>query len=149
MRRPRVDGRPQRALAVSLALALPLALAGCEKLPAAPVMPNLPPTSTFFYTPVAPILAGQTVVAFNAVGSRDDDGTIASYVWNFGDGTPEETTTTPNATHIFPDTGSRCLDITYGVSLQVVDEQGGRGVATQPVKVTEPPAPTSSACTGR
>ena len=125
---------------------LALALVGCEKLPAAPATPNLPPTSSFFYSPVAPIYAGQTAVAFNAMGSRDGDGHIASYVWNFGDGTPEETTSTPASTHVFPDTASRCLDITYGVSLVVVDDQGERGVASMPVKVTEPPAPTSSEC---
>ena len=85
-------------------------------------------------------------MAFNAVGSRDDDGHITTYVWNFGDGTPEQTTTVADVVHIFPDTGSRCLDITYGVSLQVVDEQGGRGVASEAVKVTELPAPTSQEC---
>lgn len=134
------------ALALASSLALALALAGCEKLPAAPVAPNLPPTSSFYYTPVAPIYAGQTPVAFSAVGSRDDDGHIASFVWNFGDGTPEQTTTSADVVHVFPDTGSRCLDITYGVSLQVVDEQGERGVASQAVKVTELPAPTSQEC---
>lgn len=130
----------------ALALALPLAIAGCEQLPPAPIAPNLPPTSSFFYTPVAPIYAGQTAVAFNAVGSRDEDGSIASFVWNFGDGTPEETTTTPASTHVFPDTASRCLDVTYGVSLQVVDEQGERGVASLAVKVTELPTATSPEC---
>jgi PKD repeat protein len=135
-----------RGGALALASSLALALAGCEELPPAPVAPNLPPTSTFYYTPVAPIYAGQTAVAFSAAGSRDDDGHIAAFVWNFGDGTPEQTTTTADVVHIFPDTGSRCLDITYGVSLQVVDEQGDRGVASQAVTVTELPAPTSQAC---
>ena len=71
---------------------------------------------------------------------------IASFVWNFGDGTPEETTTTSAVDDVFPDTASRCLEVTYGVSLQVVDEQGGRGVASLPVKVTELPAPTAQEC---
>lgn len=130
-------------------IGLGLALAGCEELPPAPTAPNLTPFSTFFFTPVAPIYAGQTPVAFNAMGSRDDDGQVTSYVWNFGDGTPEETTTTPSVAHVFPDTASRCLEVTYGVSLQVIDERGGRGVASLPVRVTELPAPTAQECQGR
>jgi PKD repeat protein len=85
-------------------------------------------------------------VAFNAMGSRDEDGAIATYLWNFGDGTPEEVTSTPTTTHVFTDTASRCLDVTYGVSLQVIDERGGRGVSSLPVKVTELPAPTAQEC---
>jgi len=134
-----------RLLAPALALALP----ACEELPAAPTAPNLLPASTFFFTPVAPIYAGQTPVGFNAMGSHDTDGHIASYVWNFGDGTPEETTTTAQIAHVFPDTPSRCMEVTYGVSLQVVDELGGRGVASQPVRVTELPAPTAQECQPR
>lgn len=137
--------RPRSQAAV-WPLVLALGLAGCEELPAAPVAPNLPPFSTFFYTPVAPIYAGRTPVAFSAMGSRDEDGKIASYVWNFGDGTPEETGTVPSMEHVFPDTASRCLEVTYGVSLQVVDDQGGRGVFSMPVKVTELPAPTAPEC---
>jgi hypothetical protein len=145
-RRPEAPLVGPRALATAWPLALALAFAGCEELPPAPTAPILVPLSTFFYTPVAPIYAGQTPVAFNAMGSRDEDGRIASFVWNFGDGTPEETTTTSAVDHVFPDTASRCLEVTYGVSLQVVDEQGGRGVASLPVKVTELPAPTAQEC---
>lgn len=121
-------------------------LAGCEKLPAAPELPNEPPTASFFLTPVAPIYAGQSAVAFNAMGSRDPDGSIMSYVWNFGDSTRDVTTSTPNVQHVFPDTGARCLNVTYGVSLVVIDDRGGRGVASQAVTVTELPAPTAPEC---
>jgi hypothetical protein len=137
-------------------LARVVALAGlafsaqaCEELPAAPELANVPPSSTFFFTPVAPIYAGGTAVAFNASGARDPDGQIVSYVWNFGDGTPEETTSSPNHSHTFPDTASRCLNVTYGVSLAVVDDRGDRGVASLPVTVTELPAPTAQECQPR
>jgi hypothetical protein len=119
---------------------------GCEKLPAAPEVPNAMPTSTFFFTPVAPIYAGSTPVSFSAMGARDQDGQIASYVWDFGDGTPEDTTSVPSVVHVFPDTASRCMTVTYGVSLVVVDDKGGRGVASLPVTVTELPAPTAQEC---
>jgi chitinase len=102
--------------------------------------------AAFFFNPVAPINAGQTNVSFNAVGSRDTDGQIASYIWSFGDGTAEQTATEPTMRHVFRDTGARCLNITYGVLLTVVDDKGDRGVASQNVTVTQLPAPTSTSC---
>jgi hypothetical protein len=129
---------------------LPLTSAlGCEKLPAAPDLPNQAPSAAFFFTPVAPIYAGRSHVSFNGVGSSDEDGEIVSYVWNFGDGTPEETRSEAAIDHRFPDTGARCLEVVYGVSLVVVDDRGGRGVASQAVTVTQLPAPTSPECEPR
>jgi hypothetical protein len=136
---------PTLRLAVLALLCSPLA---CEKLPAAPDPPNQPPTAVFFFTPVAPIYGGVSVVAFNAEGSSDKDGQVVSYVWDFGDGTPQETKTTPLILHTFPAVG-RCITVTYGVSLVVVDNQGAEGVASQQVTVTELPAPTDPACQPR
>jgi large repetitive protein len=119
---------------------------GCEKLPAAPDVPNLSPTAAFFFTPVAPIFAGQSRVSFSGIGSSDKDGQVMSYTWDFGDGTPAQTLSDPTIDHVFPATGARCLDMTYGVSLVVVDDKGSRGVVSQPVTVTELPAPTSPEC---
>jgi PKD repeat protein len=116
---------------------------GCEDLPAAP---NIPPTASFIYNPVSPITAGETPVSFNAVGSRDSDGTIASYVWSWGDGTPEQSTTSPTIIHVFADTAIRCVDVTYAVLLVVVDDKGESGSSSQQVRVTEVPASGSSAC---
>ena len=132
--------RGRRFLAALLAAP---AILGCEKLPD---IPNVPPVASFIYTPVSPINAGQTPVTFNASGSRDSDGHITSHIWNFGDGTPEETGGSPVATHVFPDTSARCLDITYTVLLTVVDDQGDRGSASQTVRVTELPVPGSNDC---
>jgi hypothetical protein len=128
-----------RVLAVALA-AFPVV--GCEDLP--PV-PNLPPTAQFVYSPVSPINAGSTGVAFSALGSRDDDGEIGAYVWTFGDGTTE-TTQGPNVTHVFPDTAAICIEITYTVLLAVRDDDGDVGTASQAVTVTELPLAASSAC---
>ena len=129
--------------------ALLLALAACEELPPAPGLPNAVPTATLYLTPVAPIYAGQTAVAFSAVGARDADGRVVSYVWSFGDGTPEVATAEASVTHTFPDTPGRCLTMTYGVLLAVVDDQGERGFVSQAVNVTELPAPSSAECQGR
>jgi hypothetical protein len=114
--------------------------AGCEELP------NVPPTASFVYSPVAPIYAGQTAVMFNASASRDADGTIAQYVWNFGDGTAEEMVASSIVTHVFTDTALRCLEATYTVLLTIVDDKGDRGSASQTVRVIELPAPASAEC---
>lgn len=127
-------------------IVLILGIQGCEELPESPTLPNTLPTATFFLTPIAPINAGQTGVSFNATGSRDSDGQLVSYIWNFGDGSGEQTTAEPAITHVFTDTGARCLNVTYGVSLTVVDDRGGRAVASQGVTVTELPAPNSPEC---
>ena len=119
-----------------------IATSACEDLPAAP---NIPPTASFILNPVSPITAGETPVSFNAVGSRDSDGTITSYTWNFGDGV-EQTTDGPTITHVFVDTPARCLEITYSVLLTVTDDKGDKGTASQQVTVIEAPVPGSTAC---
>jgi PKD repeat protein len=118
---------------------------GCEELPAAPDT-NVPPTASFFFTPVSPVYAGQSSVLFNASGSRDDDGAIVSYSWDFGDGTARLASEEPSLRHTFPDTPARCLEITYGVSLTVTDDKGMSAVVAERVTVTELPAPASSGC---
>jgi hypothetical protein len=130
----------------AIALMAALAAVNCEKLPE---IPNVPPVASFVYSPVSPINSGETVVTFNASGSTDDDGQIASYTWNFGDGSPEETRATPTITHLFPDTPATCLDIVYTVLLAVTDDQGAKSSASQTARVTELPLPTSIECTRR
>ena len=129
-----------------VAVTAALAVVHCEKLPA---IPNVPPIASFVYSPVSPINAGQTVVTFIASGSTDADGQIVSYTWNFGDGSPEETRTTPTITHLFPDTPATCLEIVYTVLLTVTDDKGAKSSASQTARVTELPAPTSVECTRR
>jgi PKD repeat protein len=128
---------------------LALAAASCEKLPAAPPLPDVPPTASFFFNPVSPIYAGQTQVAFNASASRDSDGSIVSYLWSFGDGTNPVTTTQPGVAHVFVPNGARCLNVTYGVSLAVTDNGGAVTLVSLPVTVTELPAPGTLACFGQ
>jgi len=142
-----VRGRFARALGGGvLAVIAALAVVHCEKLPA---IPNVPPIASFVYSPVSPINSGQTVVTFIASGSTDADGQIVSYTWNFGDGSPEETRTTPTITHLFPDTPATCLEIVYTVLLTVTDDKGAKSSASQTARVTELPAPTSVECTRR
>ena len=132
--------------AVALALFSALATVRCEKLPE---IPNVPPVASFVYSPVSPINSGQTVVTFNASGSTDSDGQVVSFTWNFGDGTPEETHSTPTVTHVFPDTPATCLEIVYTVLLAVTDDKGAKASASQTARITELPPPTSIDCTRR
>ncbi|MGB2711046.1 MAG: PKD domain-containing protein, partial [Conexibacter sp.] len=55
--------------------------------------------------------------AFDASGSSAPGGSIDHYVWNWGDGTPPETTASPNATHTFADDGA-----STAVSVTVVND---------------------------
>ena len=132
-------GTRGRLLAALLALFAP----GCEELPE---VPNVPATATFIYTPVSPIIAGGTVVTFNASGSRDSDGQITNYSWDFGDGSPPVSSDRPTATHVFPDTEAFCQETVYGVLLTVRDDANDTSAASAQVHVFELPMPTSPEC---
>lgn len=77
---------------------------------------NKAPTASFTATPTQ----GTTplTVSFNGSGSNDSDGTISSYVWNFGDGS---SATGQTASHTYTTAA------TYTATLQVTDNQGGKG----------------------
>jgi len=72
-----------------------------------------PPVATFTYSPQNP-LVGETVT-FNASASKDPDGTIVKYDWNFGDEATGEGVIA-NHTYTFP--------ANYTVTLTVKDDQG-------------------------
>ena len=78
-------------------------------------------------------------VPFDGSGSSDDDGDIASYVWEFGDGTRGEGAT---ATHAYTMAGM------FTATLTVEDDTGARGTDTRLVIVDEriPPVPERSGC---
>ncbi len=78
---------------------------------------------------------GETV-AFDASGSRDPDGPIARYAFNFGDGSPAQESTTGKVSHQFAKAG------TYTVVVGVLDGFGAPGIARTVVTVTDgtPPA---------
>jgi PKD repeat protein len=68
----------------------------------------------------------QLECAFDASGSTDPDGSIASYAWDFGDG-EHGTGATPQ--HTFAEAGE------YTVKLTVTDDRGGTGTKTQTLTV--------------
>ncbi|WP_406832167.1 PKD domain-containing protein [Pedococcus sp. KACC 23699] len=91
---------------------------------------NQSPTATFTKS-----MAGLKLTA-DGTGSSDPDGTIASYAWNFGDGT---TSTDPKPVHTYTTGGS------YTVSLTVTDNRGATGATSAVVTLIAPPTDTYGA----
>jgi PKD repeat protein len=67
------------------------------------------PTAAFTVTTVSPTHG--TPTAFDASTSSDPDGSIPSYIWSFGDGTTQ-TTTTPTITHTYATAGTFTAKLT-------------------------------------
>jgi PKD repeat protein len=108
--------------------------AGAASQTAHVVTVNAPPVASFTST-----CSGLTC-SFNASGSSDPDGTIASYAWSFGDGTSGSGVT---VSHTFAAGG------TYTVTLIVTDNAAVTGQTTSTVTVNAPPvASFTSACSG-
>jgi len=72
-------------------------------------------------------------ITFSSTGSSDSDGTIASYSWNFGDGT-SSTSAAPSKS--FSSAGN------YAVKLTVTDDRGATASSTVNVSVTSDPNAT-------
>jgi YVTN family beta-propeller protein len=77
------------------------------------ITPDQAPQAAFGATPA---MAG-SASSFDASASTDEDGTVASYVWDFGDG-HSDTTGAPAASHTYAAPG------TYTVTLTVTDNEG-------------------------
>ena len=92
---------------------------------------NEEPTAAFSVSPAPAQI--DDAVDFDAAASSDVDGTIQSYAWDFdGDGTPDQTTTSPTVTHTYTAAG------TYMAGLTVTDDDGDSDSVTKPVTVEEP-----------
>ncbi|MFT4009802.1 MAG: PKD domain-containing protein [Nocardioidaceae bacterium] len=94
------------------------------------------PTASFTFT------ASNKTVTFDSSASSDTNGTIASYSWDFGDGT---TSTEANPVHTYATLAS------YTVSLVVTDNNGGSSSAattTLTLSNTAPTAAFTSSATG-
>ncbi len=87
--------------------------------PNGPIPGNQPPVADFTYS-----VDGLTVTFTDQ--SYDPDGTIVSWLWDFGDGT---TSTVQNPIHTYASSGS------YSVSLTVTDNEGANSKVTKIISV--------------
>jgi PKD repeat protein len=86
---------------------------------------NIAPSADFTFN-----TADQTATFTDS--SSDNDGTVVSWSWNFGDGT---SASIQNPSHTYDVAGD------YQVTLEVTDDDGATDSATQTVTVTEPAGP--------
>jgi PKD repeat protein len=92
--------------------------------------PNMPPEVSFIVTPGAPHI--DEPITFDASGSFDPDGTIASYDWDFdGDGLFDSTTTDPVTTYSYAVSGLK------SVTLRATDSEGASGRVTYTLDVSD------------
>jgi len=97
------------------------------------VVTAAPPAATTNKTPTAAIAATPPsgtiplVVSFDASGSTDTDGSIATYVWNFGDGS---TATGKTVSHTYNTAAS------YSATLKVTDNQGATNTTSTTITAT-------------
>ena len=90
--------------------------------------PNQPPVAKAGATPTSGI--APLTVQFNSTGSSDPDGTIASYSWNFGDGSNGSGA---SPLHIYQNTGN------YSAVLTVTDNGGATATASVAITATTDP----------
>jgi len=81
---------------------------------------------------LADALSGESplVVNFDASGSTDEDGTIESYLWDFGDQSDASTEILTHHTYLVTD-----VTTTFTVTLTVTDNLGGKDEAIQTIEV--------------
>lgn len=86
-----------------------------------------PPQPQFSFTPFTPKVGDEVV--FDASDSKDPDGQITEYLWDFGDGSPTESG--PTVIHVYSAVGR------YAVKLTVTDDQGLSGSLEKSIEVVE------------
>lgn len=116
--------------AIAVLIAAGMLIAGCPSTPA-----NKNPTAGITVDKYILFVGG--AVNFNGSTSKDSDGKVKDYTWNFGDGTPAQTTKDKGVLHTFSAAGA------FNVSLQVKDDKGGKSKTVNDLVVVAP-LPTAS-----
>jgi PKD repeat protein len=89
---------------------------------------NQLPVPDIGYDPKVPIVGEN--ITFNAIGSRDADGLIVGYEWEFEDG---HTSTMSRQVHRFDRKGNNMVNLT------VFDDKNARNSTSKMIRVNEPP----------
>jgi PKD repeat protein len=90
------------------------------------VTTNVAPTAAFTFS------CAELECGFDGSGSSDSDGSIVEWAWDFGDGSPVDTTSGAIVSHTYAQAGD------YTVVLTVTDDDGATDDATQIVSVDVP-----------
>ncbi|PDH40404.1 MAG: serine protease [OM182 bacterium MED-G24] len=125
-------GAVKRALAAFAILLLTACSGGGGGNGTPPPSTNQPPSASFSFTPTTG--PSPLIVDFDASGSRDNDGSIADFTWDFSDGNSASGATTQ---HSFKDSG------TFTVRLTVTDNDGATNSTTQNITVDDPAPPVA------
>jgi PKD repeat protein len=99
-------------------------------------LPPINPAPNVAPTAAATVSCLELVCSFDGSTSKDSDGTIASYAWNFGDGT---TGTGQTASHTYSAAGAQT------VTLTVTDNSNATGSTTFTAEPKAAPAPSQVA----
>jgi PKD repeat protein len=94
---------------------------------------NLSPTASFDFSPNPGYTESE--ITFDASGSSDSDGHVVRYDWQWGDGKPDSTTTSPSAKHTYDHMGQ------YTAHLTVTDDRGATGATDRTIQVNDGVAP--------
>ena len=91
-----------------------------------PEPPNNPPTANFSFTPLT--ATTDDTMQFTDI-SIDTDGTITSFLWNFGD---ETSSTSKNPKHRYTSNGA------YSITLEITDNDGATDLISKTILVEKP-----------
>ncbi len=91
---------------------------------------NHAPHALFSVFPSAQPVDPGTLLTFDASASYDEDGQIVGYLWSFGDGFTDSGV---SVTHSYTSAGSQ--GGVYTVTLTVIDNDGGKTMATRTIEV--------------
>ncbi|MEA3239703.1 MAG: PKD domain-containing protein [Candidatus Bipolaricaulota bacterium] len=111
----------KETIGLLLIIGILILLGGCG-----PSEPNVSPTAAFGFVAQNDFRYAPLVVQFDAHASFDNDGTISSYQWDFGNGASGSGV---RPVHTYSNPGE------YSVTLHVLDDRGGEGVANLTVSV--------------
>ena len=109
---------------------------------------NIAPVGSF--TQSASSIAQHGLVHFDASTSKDANGSVASYTWDFGDGTPTFTSSSPTADHSYNAAGSFTPKLTVTDDQTATSLKSGSAITVTPssapaVAVTSKPAALTNA----
>jgi PKD repeat protein len=93
---------------------------------------NEPPVAVTSAEPTSGL--APLTVNLSSAGSHDPDGTIVSYLWDFGDSTYPPEQTEANPIHTYVQTGP----LTYHAVVQVVDDRGAASTSSVTIHIDTP-----------